>query len=153
METKRIPLLGGWLTDIDMSQKRIRSSGMPAFVHADTPSAHATSARFPQCRDATTVENSYPATSQSQQLYKSDSPKRLLRMWAALARVGLAAPRPDRANVRERGSFSRVLATSRTSLLLGVNQKAGGARTEIRLARQTREVRGDSLERRRFSVY
>jgi hypothetical protein len=39
LETKRIPLLGAWLTDIDMSKGRIRSSGMPAFVHADTPGA------------------------------------------------------------------------------------------------------------------
>jgi hypothetical protein len=36
LETKRIPPLESWLTDIDMSKSAIRSSGMPAFVHADT---------------------------------------------------------------------------------------------------------------------
>jgi hypothetical protein len=32
---KAIPLLEAWLTDIEVSKGRIRSSGTPAFVYAD----------------------------------------------------------------------------------------------------------------------
>ena len=70
METKRIPPLEGWLMDIDMSKRTIRSSGMPAFVHVDTQVPARQARDFHSARGATTVENSYPATSQSQQLYK-----------------------------------------------------------------------------------
>jgi hypothetical protein len=71
LETKRIPPLEGWLIDIDMSKGTIRSSEMPAFVHADTLAPTRQARDFHSARGATTVENSYPATSQSQQLYKS----------------------------------------------------------------------------------
>jgi hypothetical protein len=63
LETKRIPPLEGWLTDIDMSKRTIRSSGMPAFVHADTQvparqarDFHSAAARLLWKTDAFTAE-------------------------------------------------------------------------------------------------